>query len=312
MQRFWHRKTSGRMPLEISGPGESKLVGLGHADNEAAGHTRRRMTTAVRLPMRTLLETAHALADLSGKVVLPYFRRSIDIDNKAADGKPLDPVTEADRAAERTIRRHLAKNHPEHGIVGEEFGQTAGTSDYTWVIDPIDGTKAFITGTPLWGTLIGLKQGSAAVLGMMNQPFTGERIWSDGKASMWRQPSGRARKIETRECRRLEDAVLATTSPDLLAKGLESNVFNATKAKARLTRYGGDCYAYCLLAAGHIDIILECGLKPYDVVALIPIIESAGGRITTWDGRPATEGGRIIACGDPRLHDAMLRRGLTG
>ena len=270
------------------------------------------MTQPALPALRSLIETAHTLADASGKAILPYFRKQLDVENKALDGKPLDPVTQADRAAERAIRRHLAKAHPDHGIVGEEYGVAAGQSDFTWVIDPIDGTKAFITGAPLWGTLIGLKHGSDAVIGLMNQPFTGERVWSGDKGSTWRLPSGKTTRLATRKCARLEDAVLATTSPDLLQKGFETDAFAATKARARMTRYGGDCYGYCLLAAGHIDLILECGLKPYDVVALIPIIERAGGRITTWDGRPATEGGRIIAAGDPKLHDMMLRRILKG
>lgn len=265
------------------------------------------MTDSPRLNLKPMLETAHHLADAAGKTILPYFRKPLEIENKAATGKPLDPVTAADRAAERVIRRHLAKAHPDHGILGEEYGAADGTSPWTWVIDPIDGTKAFITGTPLWGTLIGLKHGDRAALGMMDQPFTGERIWADGKSATWRLASGKAKRMATRHCARLEDAVLATTSPDLLAKGRETDTFNALKAKARLTRYGGDCYGYCLLAAGHIDLVVECGLKPYDVVALIPIIEQAGGRITTWDGGRAEGGGRIVAAGDPALHDAVLK-----
>ncbi len=260
-----------------------------------------------RLNLKPLLATAHTLADAAGKAIMPYFRKPIAIENKAAAGKPLDPVTAADKASERAIRKLLAKAHPDHGILGEEYGVQAGTSPWTWVIDPIDGTKAFITGTPLWGTLIGLKHADRAVLGMMDQPFTGERIWADGKSAHWRLPTGKAKRIATRPCKRLDDATLATTSPDLLAKGLEIDVFTALKAKARMTRYGGDCYGYCLLAAGHIDMIVECGLQPYDIVALIPIIEQAGGRVTTWDGGPAEGGGRILATGDPALHEAALK-----
>ena len=265
------------------------------------------MTEASRLPLQRMTETCHDLADASGKAILPYFRKPIDVENKAGSGGAYDPVTAADKAAERAIRRRLAALHPEHGILGEEYGMAEGTSPFKWVIDPIDGTKAFITGTPLWGTLIGLKHEDLAVLGMMDQPFTGERVWSDAKGSQWRLPGGRAKRIKTRACARLSDAVLATTNPDLLAKGFEADTFDALKKKARFARYGGDCYGYCLLAAGHIDLILECGLKPYDIVALIPIIEQAGGRVTTWDGGPAEGGGRIIAAGDPRLHETVLR-----
>ena len=159
----------------------------------------------------------------------------------------------------------------------------------------------------MWGTLIGLAHEGCAVLGMMDQPFTGERIWAAGAASHWRQPDGRVKRIKTRACPHLEDAMLGTTSPDLMAKN-EWAAFLTLKERARLTRYGGDCYAYCLLAAGHIDLVVECGLKPHDVMALIPIIEQAGGRITTWDGARAEGGGRVIAAGDPRLHEAAMKR----
>lgn len=256
--------------------------------------------------LNTLLATAHQLADESGRVIRPFFRRPIEVENKAAQG--FDPVTAADKAAERIIRKRLADLHPDHGILGEEYGHSEGEAAYTWVIDPIDGTKAFITGTPLWGTLIGLHHEGRAVLGIMDQPFTGERIQAvAGGASRWRWPDGRSRRIKTRHCALLEDAMLATTSPDLLSAS-ELEAFQSLKAHARLTRYGGDCYAYCLLAAGHFDLVVECGLKPHDVAALIPIIEQAGGRITTWTGERPEAGGRIVAAGDPRLHDAVLQR----
>ena len=261
------------------------------------------MSTAARLPYRTLLETAHALADLSGQVILPYFRRPMAIDNKAAQG--FDPVTAADRGAERAIREVLAKRHPDHAILGEEFGAQTSQSPYTWVIDPIDGTKAFITGMPLWGTLIGVTHDGRATLGLMDQPFTRERVWAGPDASFWRLPGGRAKRIATRSCLRLADAILSTTSPDLFSK-FERSAFERVKSRVRLTRFGGDCYAYCLLAAGHIDLVVEAGLKPYDVMALIPIIERAGGRMTTWDGERPENGGRIVAAGDPDLHAATL------
>ena len=261
------------------------------------------MSTPARLPYRTLLDSAHALADLSGQVIRPYFRRAMAIDNKAAQG--FDPVTAADRGAERAIRDALAKRHPEHGILGEEYGAQTSRSPYTWVIDPIDGTKAFITGMPLWGTLIGLTHDGRATLGLMDQPFTRERVWAGPDASFWRLPGARAKRIATRPCPRLADAILSTTSPDLFTK-TERVIFEKVKAQVRLTRFGGDCYAYCLLAAGHIDLVVEAGLKAYDVMALIPIIERAGGRITTWDGGRPEGGGRIVAAGDPSLHAAAL------
>lgn len=254
-----------------------------------------------------LLDTAHTLADLSGEVILRRFRRPISVEDK---GSPLgfDPVTAADRDAERVISRYLQRHHPSHSIVGEEHGARAGdgTSRLRWFVDPIDGTKAFIMGSPLWGTLIGLLDGDVPLLGMMNQPFTSERVWASRTASHWRTADGRTRRIRTRACSKIEHAILTTTSPNLLNEGDREKFFEVS-ARARLTRYGGDCYGYCLLAGGHTDLLIETGLKPHDVVALIPIIERAGGRITTWEGTPATKGGRIVAAGDPALHAKVLK-----
>jgi histidinol phosphatase-like enzyme (inositol monophosphatase family) len=251
------------------------------------------------------LETAHTLADLAGAKVLPYFRKPVRIDNKDITGS-FDPVTTADTAAERAMRKLLATTHPEHGIVGEEFADTKGASEFRWVLDPIDGTRAFIMGYPLWGILVGLLEGNTPILGIMDQPYTRERFWSDGKKSEVRDSSGKIRRMKTRPCPDFSKATLASTSPDLFATSAEKAAFNRISAKVRLTRYGGDCYAYCLLAAGHIDIIVEAGLKAVDIVALIPIIEAAGGCVTTWDGKPAINGGRIVATGDARLHAAAL------
>lgn len=253
-----------------------------------------------------LLTLAHHLADLAGKAVLPYFRKPLTIENKAkAHG--FDPVTAADRAAERVIRSHLAKAQPDHGIIGEEFGGVEGAGRFNWVIDPIDGTKAFIMGSPLWGTLIGLLDERVPILGVMDQPFTGERVWSGGRGAHWRSPGGKVRRISTRACRQLKDAVLTTTSPDLIGDMSDHDAFARLKSRVRMTRYGGDCYGYCLLAAGHVDLVVETGLRPHDVVALIPIIERAGGCITTWNGDKADQGGRIIAAGDPKLHEHALK-----
>ena len=252
-----------------------------------------------------LVETAHALADVSGGVILPYFRRPLVVDNKAAAGE-FDPVTVADREAEQAIRARLAVLHPEHGILGEEMGRTEGMSPYTWVIDPIDGTRAFITGMPLWGTLIGVTHASRAVVGLMDQPYTRERIWSEAETSVWRGSNGIVRPIRASGCRDLAEARLTTTSPDLFTQSHEQAAFARLRAGARMTRFGGDCYAYCLLAAGHIDLIVEAGLKPYDIVALVPIIERAGGVVTAWDGSRPENGGRIVASAGPHLHDAVL------
>lgn len=257
---------------------------------------------------KDLLALAHDLADHSGAVIRPYFRRPIAVANKAS-ANAFDPVTKADKAAERAIARLIRSRAPSHGLVGEEFGSERADAPLQWVIDPIDGTRSFITGTPMWGTLIGLLHEGAPVLGLMDQPFTGERFWAAEKAAYAREggAAGKARRIRTRTCPNLSDALIMTTSPDLFAPGAEADGFARVKRAARMTRYGGDCYAYCLLAAGFVDLVIEAGLKSYDVVALIPIVERAGGRMTTWDGRPATSGGRIVASGDPALHDRVLK-----
>ncbi len=256
--------------------------------------------------LATFLATAHTLADQSAAAILPHFRRSLKVDNKAAAGK-FDPVTVADRAAERAIARTLKAEWPDHGIVGEEYGTKLGRSAYRWVIDPIDGTKAFILGFPLWGTLIGLMEADEPILGLMNQPFTGERFWSGHASSTMRGRDGRERRMKTRACATLADALFVTTHPDMFKTGAEAQGFEAVQSATRYTRFGGDCYAYCMLAAGHVDIVVEAGLKPYDITALIPIIEKAGGKCTSWDGGSAANGGRIVAAGDKRVHDEAVR-----
>ena len=250
------------------------------------------------------LDIAHLLADRAGAAILPYFRKSVAAENKAKTG--FDPVTAADVAAEKVIRKVLAEHCPHDGIVGEELGTKAGASCFTWVIDPIDGTRAFMTGYPLWGVLIGLLEGDAAVLGMMDQPFTGERFWGSSKGAFMRIGSGKASRIKTRPCHSLAQAVLASTSPEMFKTRDEKASFARVAKAVRMTRFGGDCYAYAMLAAGNIDLVVEASLKAVDIAALIPIIERAGGCVTTWDGKPATNGGQIVAAGDPAIHAAAM------
>jgi myo-inositol-1(or 4)-monophosphatase len=254
---------------------------------------------------QAIVRVAHELADISGPVILKHFRKAVPVENKA-DGGAFDPVTKADRGAEKAIVQALATRMPNDGVFGEEFGTKGGTSRYQWVIDPIDGTRSFIIGSPLWGTLIGVLRDGKPLFGLMDQPFTGERFWSGDRAAYHSVGGGRPTRLKARACPRLEDAVLASTHPDLFEGADQAAALNRLKAAARLTRYGGDCYNYCLLAAGFIDIVLETSLKPYDIVALIPIIERAGGRVTTWTGGDASSGGDVIACGDARLHEAAL------
>jgi len=243
------------------------------------------------------------LATLSGRAILPFFRSALSPENKG--GAAFDPVTEADRAAEAVMRQLIKRTFPAHGIVGEEFGSERADAESVWVLDPIDGTRAFIAGLPTWGTLIGLTRNGRPAYGMMHQPFTGERFFGDGGGSFYRGPGGE-RRLRARRCASLAEATIATTSPKLF-DGAQAEAYGRVESMARLARYGCDCYAYCMVAAGHIDLVIEAGLKPYDIVALVPIIEGAGGVVTTWDGGSPVEGGAVVAAGDRRLHEAALR-----
>jgi myo-inositol-1(or 4)-monophosphatase len=242
------------------------------------------------------------LASVSGDVILPFFRTTLSIDNKSRTG--FDPVTAADRAAEAAMRTLIRETFPDHGIVGEEFGSERPDAEYVWVLDPIDGTKSFIAGMPAWGTLIALTRSGEPVFGMMHQPFTRERFSGDSAAAHYRGPAGE-RELHVRACGALSEALLFTTSP-LLMNASDRAAFGRVEEAVRLSRYGGDCYAYCMLAAGHVDLVIETGLKPHDVVPLMPIIAGAGGIMTTWEGTPPEQGGRIIAAGDARTHAAAM------
>jgi len=243
------------------------------------------------------------LASVAGDAILPFFRTSLSIEDKSR-GTGFDPVTAADRAGEAAMRALIRETFPAHGIMGEEYGGERLDAEYVWLLDPIDGTKSFISGMPAWGTLIGLTRLGQPVFGMMHQPFTRERFTGDGGTARYRGPAG-DRMLRSRHCRDIGDALLQTTSP-LLMNPSDRAAFTRVESNVRLSRYGGDCYAYCMLAAGFVDLVIETELKPHDVVALIPIIQGAGGVITTWENGPAAEGGRIVAAGDPWVHAAAL------
>lgn len=243
-----------------------------------------------------------ALADAAARETLPRFRQKSAIENKYEIG--FDPVTEADRAAERAIRALIEQKHPDHGILGEEYGGVGLDRKHVWVIDPIDGTRAFISGLPVWGTLIGLKRDNLAISGLMAQPFTGELFYAlEGKSFLVKD--GAEQVLQTRETKRLQDATMFTTTPHLF-KGRDRERFDRLESKVLLSRYGCDCYAYAMLAAGFADLVVETGLKPYDIVALIPIIENAGGVITCRDGSRAESAGDIVAAATPELHRAAM------
>jgi myo-inositol-1(or 4)-monophosphatase len=243
------------------------------------------------------------LATVSGETILPFFRTALSIEDKGRPGS-FDPVTAADHAAETAMRALIRRTFPDHGIIGEEYGKERADAEYVWVLDPIDGTKSFISGMPAWGTLIGLLRSGEPVFGMMSQPFTRERFSGGGGASRYRGPAGE-RDLRVRPCARLSEAVLFTTSPRLM-NDADRKSFGRVEDAVRLSRYGGDCYAYCMLAAGHVDLVIETELKPYDVLPLVPIIAGAGGMITSWEGGAPHAGGRIIAAGDKHMHKAAM------
>jgi myo-inositol-1(or 4)-monophosphatase len=225
------------------------------------------------------------------------------VENKEADG--FDPVTQADRAAEAAIRELIMQRYPQHGIIGEEEDAVRPDAEYCWIIDPIDGTRSFICGLPSWGTLIGLQHKGKPVAGVMAQPFTGERFIGHEGVSHLVQ-GGKRTRLVTRKTARLADALMMTTTPFLFDPG-DIERYRAVEAACRLTRYGYDCYAYAMVAAGQIDLVVESNLKSYDIAPLIPVIEGAGGIVTTWDGGSARDGGRIIAAANATLHEEALR-----
>jgi myo-inositol-1(or 4)-monophosphatase len=244
------------------------------------------------------------LATVSGDTILPFFRTALGVDDKGA-GR-FDPVTAADRAAETAMRALIKQHFPDHGIIGEEFGNERPDAEYVWVLDPIDGTKSFIGGMLAWGTLIGLTRMGEPVFGLMHQPFTRERFSGDGGAARYRGPAG-PRDLRVRPCGSLSDAILFTTSPLLMRGKGDREAFGRVEDKVKLSRYGGDCYAYCMLAAGHIDLVIETELNSHDIIPLIPIIVGAGGIVTSWEGGPAEAGGRVVVAGDKRVHEAAMK-----
>lgn len=250
-----------------------------------------------------LAEFFNNLCDNAAKVTLPLFRTRLNVTNKLDE--EFDPVTEADRNAESIIRDLLEKRFPDHGIVGEEFGSVRSDARYQWIIDPIDGTRAFISGIPVWGTLIGLYDNGVPIAGVMDQPFTRERYISlNGKTHLAAFDSPLT-ALSTSSVASLDQATLMTTSPHLLQTPQTTTYFEVER-RVKLFRYGCDCYAYCVLASGQVDLVIESGLNVYDIAALIPIIEGAGGIVTSWSGEDASQGGTILAAANEQLHAQAL------
>jgi histidinol phosphatase-like enzyme (inositol monophosphatase family) len=267
-----------------------------------------------------LTELACRLADAAGAASLPHFRSKglgTDDKNHGNDAEGIfDPVTVADRAAEAAIRDILAAERPDDGIFGEEEAPVEGTSGLTWVIDPIDGTRAFISGLPTWGTLIALDDGAAGRIGIVDQPHIGERfvgvnagpntasnMGTDSRA--WLTHRGETRPIATRPCPNLASATLYTTTPDMFSSH-EWEGYRKVESRVRLARYGVDCYAYALVALGHVDLVIESSLKPYDIAGPAALIQAAGGIVTDWRGGDCRWGGQVIAAGDPAVHAEAL------
>ncbi|MEO1541925.1 MAG: histidinol-phosphatase [Pseudomonadota bacterium] len=247
---------------------------------------------------------AHLLADAADAAILPYFRAAnLDASNKDADGG-FDPVTLADREAEEAMRAVLARERPDDAILGEEFGHQPGSSGYTWVLDPIDGTRAFICGTPTWGVLIAVNSGAAPLVGMIAQPHIQERFVGTPSGA-YLLHDGRRRALKTRKSRVLDEAHLLTTFPEI-GSAEEKAAFDRVEGRVRLTRYGLDCYGYGLIATGQVDLVIEAGLNAYDIQGPMAVIEAAGGVVTTWDGGPAEQGGRILAAGSREIWQSAM------
>ena len=253
--------------------------------------------------MTELEAFAVELSHEAARTALPFFRGEFAQENKAGPGA-FDPVTEADRAAEAAIRRLIAARYPEHGVIGEEYGEDRPDAEHVWVLDPIDGTRAFIAGLPLWTTLVALRHDGAPVIGAIGQPYLGE-IFLGGPSGARLLRDGSETPLKTRACPALSDALIATTDPDIFV-GADREAWTRLRASARLARLGCDGYAYAMVAAGRIDLVAETELKVWDWSALMPVVDAAGGRVTGWSGQAPDGDGRILAVGDAALTDQAL------
>jgi len=240
----------------------------------------------------------------SGEVILPLFRAENGMVDKG--GGAFDPVTEADKGAERAIRALITQRYPDHGVIGEEYGDDRSEAEFVWVLDPVDGTRAFIAGLPVWTTLIGLRFRGKPVLGSIGQPFLGEVFIGHAGGSRLVNRAGETR-LKVRACANIKHAIIATTDPESCFDGAELGAWRQVRAAARLARLGCDAYAYAMVAAGTMDLVVEAGLKSWDVEAAIPLIEGAGGLVTNWRGQPiGQDGGQMAIAGDRAVLDEAL------
>lgn len=252
-----------------------------------------------------MLAFAQATIEAAGPIALKYFRMPLAVENKAGKSA-FDPVTRADREIEAFIRDRISNAYPGHGIIGEETGTSEGEDRIKWLIDPIDGTRAYISGVPMWGILLGLMDGDSCSFGLMHQPYLQE-TYSGSFNGAFISKGETLQPLATRVTGKLKDAILYCTHPDMFQTGKDFTRFKAIANRCRLMRYGGDCYSYCLLAQGCIDLVIEADLKPYDIMPLIPIIEAAGGVVTDWQGNSAVNGGKVIAAANSVLHEKVLQ-----
>lgn len=256
--------------------------------------------------LHTYADFMGVLAKASGDIITPLFRSDLKVENKKTYDF-FDPVTEADRGAEAAIRKLINEHYPDHGIFGEEYGEDIGKSPLTWTIDPIDGTRAFVLGLPSWGTLVALHNGARPVLGMLNQPFMKECFIGAPQIDLAElRNSAGTTPLCTRNCGTLSNASLTSTHPSMFAKEPHKSLYRELQSKVRQEGFGGDCYGYGLIALGTHDLVVENMLSAYDIQALIPLIEAAGGIVTSWDGGPADLGGAVIAAGSKAVHAEAL------
>ncbi len=250
-----------------------------------------------------LTSFAVALARASEVEILPYFRKNTPIEVKPHE--VWDPVTEGDKAGERIIRNMIEERFPDHGINGEEYGVKESRSGFTWVLDPVDGTRSFVCGMPTWATLIALNFEGKPVVGVMNQPFVGDLFYGNPDGA-WNNYRGKVEPIRVRQGVTLDHATAGTTAPELYRGKSDQESFQKLRNAVKLMRYGGDAYFFSVLAAGHLDVALDAGLQAYDIAALIPIIEGAGGAVGSWSGSIPAEGGNIICAGSENLLAAAI------
>ena len=255
--------------------------------------------------IRTMLEFATEIVQESGDIALKYFRSDLDIVNKEVEGN-YDPVTQADKEVEDFLRGKINDKYPAHSIIGEEAGESSGSASFKWLIDPIDGTRGFVAGSPMWGTLLGLMDGEDCVAGLMNQPFVGETFIGSEEGAFILNEQGR-QQIHSSKKQALSDAILCCTHLSMFQTSKALDRFARIRNVCRFSRFGTDCYGYALLAHGFVDIVVESALKSFDIMPLIPIVEASGGVITNWQGGSVTNGGDALASANPTLHEQALK-----